>query len=298
MENNFKFNKLIPELSVSNIEKSLDFYINILGFKLEYERKTDKFAFLSFNGSQIMIEQINNHWAVGDLEKPFGRGINFQIECSNVEEISTKLKNADYPIFKDVFESKYKADGVIYTEKELLVQDLDGYLIRFQQTIAENNFVYRKATLNDLEKIWDKDILANAGEEAYVRWKKQYIDYNLTGKAATFVVLDKEEPIGQITLLMSPECSAVKDKPLLCDEKTGNMNAFRIEKQYEGQGHISKLVRMAEEYAKSLGLKYLTIGSEAKETRNMAIYLHFGYNKYIMNEVYEGDLVLYFKKEI
>ena len=55
---------------------------------------------------------------------------------------------------------------------------------------------------------------------------------------------------------------------------------------------------MAEEYAKNIGLKYLTIGSEAKETRNMAIYLHFGYNKYVMDEVYEGDLVLYFIKEI
>lgn len=40
-----RFNSLIPELSVRNIEKSKNFYINILGFKLEYERIKDKFAF-------------------------------------------------------------------------------------------------------------------------------------------------------------------------------------------------------------------------------------------------------------
>ncbi|WP_291650961.1 hypothetical protein [Clostridium sp.] len=42
-----EFNKLIPELSVINIEESKKFYIDILGFKLEYKRLEDKFAFLS-----------------------------------------------------------------------------------------------------------------------------------------------------------------------------------------------------------------------------------------------------------
>ncbi|MGL5574585.1 MAG: hypothetical protein ACRDCW_03410 [Sarcina sp.] len=39
-----RFNSLILELSVINIEESKKFYINILGFKLEYERVNDKFA--------------------------------------------------------------------------------------------------------------------------------------------------------------------------------------------------------------------------------------------------------------
>ncbi len=33
-----KFNKLIPELTVSDIEKCKQFYTDILGFKIEYER--------------------------------------------------------------------------------------------------------------------------------------------------------------------------------------------------------------------------------------------------------------------
>lgn len=44
-----KFNKLIPELSVSNIEKSREFYL-MLGFKVRYERKNDKFIFLERDG--------------------------------------------------------------------------------------------------------------------------------------------------------------------------------------------------------------------------------------------------------
>lgn len=160
-------------------------------------------------------------------------------------------------------------------------------------------FIYREATEQDLEKIWNKDIKENNGEECYVRWKEQYLHYNKTGMARTFVVLSDDDPIGQITVLFSPECSAVKDRPMLCDGKTtGNMNAFRIEKQYEGQGHISKLVHMAEKYAKQKGLKYLTIGSEAKESRNLGIYLHFGYREFVTSFVEEGELVLFYKKSL
>lgn len=52
-----KFNTLIPELEVLNIKASKNFYIEVLGFKLEYERKEDKFVFLSKDGSQLMLEE-------------------------------------------------------------------------------------------------------------------------------------------------------------------------------------------------------------------------------------------------
>ncbi len=160
--------------------------------------------------------------------------------------------------------------------------------------------IYRKATLQDLETIWNKDIEKRPNKPQWVIWKKQYIDYNLSGKATTFVVLNNnEEPVGQITLIFSTECSAVKDRPMLCDGKNiANMNAFRIEKYYEGQGHISKLVKMAEEYAKKKGIKTLTIGSEAKETRNLSIYLHFGYLKFVTSIVEDDELILYYSKDI
>ena len=160
-------------------------------------------------------------------------------------------------------------------------------------------FIYRKATIEDLNKIWDKDIEENNGDTRYVRWKEQYINYNLNGEATTFVVLDDDNPIGQITVLFSTNCSAVKGRPLLCNGvDTGNMNAFRVEKKYEGQGHISKLVKMAETYAKEQGLKYLTIGSEAVESRNLAIYLHFGYTDYVTYLIEEDELIVFYRKEL
>ena len=86
-----KFNSLIPELSVKSIEESKRFYIDILGFKLEYERLEDKFAFLSLGDIQIMIEEVNGYWSTGKLEYPFGRGINFEMKVPNVQEIRDNL---------------------------------------------------------------------------------------------------------------------------------------------------------------------------------------------------------------
>ena len=66
MSDNLKFNKLIPELSVTDINVSIKFYTN-LGFKIIYKRPENKFYFLELEGNQLMIEQINNNWNTGPL---------------------------------------------------------------------------------------------------------------------------------------------------------------------------------------------------------------------------------------
>ena len=131
-----RFNKLIPELSVSNFEKSLKFYVGVLGFKIEYKRGESKFAMLSLQGSQIMIEEVNNNWITGKLEQPFGRGINFQIEVDKIQPILDNLKNNNYPIFVEPKESWYRQDNQLLGNKEFLIQDPDGYLLRFAEDLG------------------------------------------------------------------------------------------------------------------------------------------------------------------
>lgn len=129
-----KFNGIIPELSVSSIIESKKFYIDILGFHLEYERVKDKFAFLSYGEAQIMIEEINGHWNTGELQYPLGRGINFQIDTDDVDKIVYNLKQNNIKLFRGIMESKYVCNCEVIVDKEILVQDPDGYLLRFSQT--------------------------------------------------------------------------------------------------------------------------------------------------------------------
>lgn len=129
-----KFNKLIPELTVTNINKSKEFYTKVLGFKIEYERLEDKFAFLSLGEAQIMLDEINGNWNVGELKYPFGNGINFQIDIENIDGFVRNVKAQNVPLFRDVFISSYRCVDVCYVEKEVLIQDPDGYLLRFSET--------------------------------------------------------------------------------------------------------------------------------------------------------------------
>ena len=125
-----KFNSLIPELSVSNINNSIEFYKK-LGFNIKYERKEDKFCFLELEDNQIMLEEINNNWNTGVLEYPFGRGINISMSISNIDNFYKKIKDNEIPLFLDLETHKYEVNGKSYYDKEFLIQDVDGYLLRF-----------------------------------------------------------------------------------------------------------------------------------------------------------------------
>ncbi len=125
-----KFNSLIPELSVTDIEKSKEFYLN-LGFKIMYERKEDKFCFLYLEDNQIMIEEINNNWNVGEMKYPFGNGINISMTVSDIDSFYESIISKKVVLFRKIKTSKYRVDDIIYEDKEFLLQDPDGYLLRF-----------------------------------------------------------------------------------------------------------------------------------------------------------------------
>ena len=158
---------------------------------------------------------------------------------------------------------------------------------------------YRLATLQDLEAIWNKNIADNPEDNRWVHWKEEYIRYNRNGMAQTYVVVCEEEPVGECTLILSPECNAVRGRLELADgENVANINALRIDAKFEGQGHISKLMACVEAAAKAQNIQALTIGVEAKETRNLGIYLHWGYDAFVLSETEDDELVLYYRKEI
>lgn len=137
---NMKFNAILPEFYVTDFAKSLHFYTEILGFKLEYQRENPLFAFLSREGTQLMIQELweeeDDEWITGKLEYPFGRGINFQIDTSDVQSMANSLKKHKHPILKDVWDSWYRVDDMLEGCRQILVQDPDGYLLRFSEDIG------------------------------------------------------------------------------------------------------------------------------------------------------------------
>ena len=125
------FNKMIPELSVFDIEQTKTFY-NDLGFKIEYERPEEKFVFMSFQDSQFMFEQIHdNGWNIDELIYPLGRGINFSIAVDDIEGLYKLVKTLNLEIYRELNRSIYQVNGTEETQTEFLIQDPNGYLLRF-----------------------------------------------------------------------------------------------------------------------------------------------------------------------
>ena len=126
-----KYNSLIPELTVKDIDKTKEFYVKVLQFKVEYERFEDRFVFLSYEGNQMMFEQDNDNWSVGRLEYPYGRGVNFEMTVSDVESLYKRVLDYGIKPFRNLKVSHYRNGDETIVQKEFLIQDPDGYLLRF-----------------------------------------------------------------------------------------------------------------------------------------------------------------------
>ncbi|MEZ7757401.1 VOC family protein [Granulicatella adiacens] len=125
------FNRMIPELSVFDIERTKKFYRE-LGFKIEYERTEDKFVFMSFQDSQFMFEQIHDDgWNIGEVVYPLGRGINFSIAVDDIEELYKLVNSLNIELYRELTRNIYQVNGIEEMQIEFLIQDPNGYLLRF-----------------------------------------------------------------------------------------------------------------------------------------------------------------------
>lgn len=124
-----------PECYVVDIEKNKAFFVEVLGFAIQYERPKEAFAYLSFQGSALMLEELSANsrkWLTGEMLVPFGRGVNFQWDVKGVAALYARVKLfAPESIFLPLEQKTYvrKCDNI--TTIQFIVQSPDGYLFRF-----------------------------------------------------------------------------------------------------------------------------------------------------------------------
>ena len=136
MAENFVSNLLIPELLCADFNKSLNFYTEILGFEVRYDRE-EGFAMLEREGVQIMLDQNrSDNWVSGPLEYPYGRGINLQIKTTSIIDLYESVKKANARIYLPLKEEWYQATEVMLGCLQFIVLDIDGYMLRFSQDIG------------------------------------------------------------------------------------------------------------------------------------------------------------------
>lgn len=135
--------RLVPELAVTDIAISLHFWRDVLGFKVLYDRPEDGFAYLDLDGAEIMLDQRDGGapersgiWDTGSLERPFGRGINFQIQLTDYDAALARVRAAGIALHFGPEERWYRCGDEEVGVHQFLVLDPDGYLVRLQQDLG------------------------------------------------------------------------------------------------------------------------------------------------------------------
>lgn len=139
---------LVPELYVSDLQRSLDFYVRQLGFNLLYERPEEGYAFLALGGAQIILEQTasvgttTGNKAEEEMQRavkpayPLGRAITLQIEIEDVSAYVERLRRTGYPLAVEPHDRWFRTDGELSGSRRLPVTDPDGYLIRLAEYLG------------------------------------------------------------------------------------------------------------------------------------------------------------------
>jgi catechol 2,3-dioxygenase-like lactoylglutathione lyase family enzyme len=131
--------RLVPELDVGDLEASLAFYVEVCGFALRYERPDERFAYLDRDGAELMLQEADGpgrRFRSAPLERPYGRGVNLQIEVADVDALHARAAAAGYDLVLELEERWYRTGAIEAGNRQFVVADPDGYLLRFFQDLG------------------------------------------------------------------------------------------------------------------------------------------------------------------
>jgi catechol 2,3-dioxygenase-like lactoylglutathione lyase family enzyme len=129
--------RLVPELYCSDLERSLAFYVGLLGFVVQFRRPEERFAYLDREGAEIMLEEpMGRTFLTAQLEHPYGRGVNFQIEVADVTPLYAAVEASPWRVVLELEDRWYRRDTRAFGNRQFVVEDPDGYLLRFFQDLG------------------------------------------------------------------------------------------------------------------------------------------------------------------
>jgi len=130
------FASLVPEFIVLEFKRSRAFWCEVLGFQVVFER--EGFAYLRQGEVEVMIAASTGHWETAPLEWPFGRGLNFQMFIGSADAFAARITGHGWPLYREVHDVWYCSGGINRGYRQVLVQDPDGYLLRFAEKLGSH----------------------------------------------------------------------------------------------------------------------------------------------------------------
>jgi uncharacterized glyoxalase superfamily protein PhnB len=118
-----KFNQLSPQLYTTQLQESVDFYVNVLGFYCAAFMPAYNWARVQKGGADIMLCLPNPHIT---FDKPVFSG-SFYINTTGIDEL--------WETVKDNVQVCYAIENFSYGMREFAIYDNNGYLLQFGEEI-------------------------------------------------------------------------------------------------------------------------------------------------------------------
>ena len=125
--------RLIPSLGVSDIERSVAFYREIFGFKVEDWYKTEgrmTWCWLKAGGAELMLQQLSADQQIR-LNPAIGHSWVVYIRPDDIDAAHARLKQAGFSLSELVTTS--------YGAREFFLTDPDGYELWLSEPSANGN---------------------------------------------------------------------------------------------------------------------------------------------------------------
>ena len=82
-----------------------------------------------------MLVRRDGSWETAPMERPFGRGVNFQFMVDEVHAIHARVTEASYELFLPLETKWYWRTDRMDERMQFAVLDPDGYFLRFAQVV-------------------------------------------------------------------------------------------------------------------------------------------------------------------
>ena len=122
-----KVNSLVPIIWTADLNRTIDFYVNVIGFTCLANDSSKGWARVKFDNAEIIISRPNNHVT---FDKSVFTGT-FYFNINNVDEIYSKVNQ--------LAKLCYSIENFDYGMREFAIYDNNGYILQFGQDIVQGD---------------------------------------------------------------------------------------------------------------------------------------------------------------
>jgi len=161
-------------------------------------------------------------------------------------------------------------------------------------------YICKIATLDEMEIKWNYEIKKHKSLN-WKLWKTEAIERFKNGQCIVYYGLLNGNIVSEATAMLDK--NIVQNSDELVNDKTVYLCAFRTVEKFQNKGYFSKLFIFMINDLKKRGFEKVTLGVEHTENKNLRIYNHLGFEKYIKSglETYPDNTVIkvdYYEKSL